>query len=249
MYNKNKIKPLDNIIYGRNPVFELIKAGKSTINKIMISQTARGIIISEIISLAKQKKIAVYNVPPERLDKFSQYSQGIAAEVSPMEYIELGDLIKKSKNSLKPLLVILDGIEDPNNLGAIIRNCVAFNANGVIIPKWRAAGINGTVSKSSAGAVEHISVSRVANTNQTINLLKKYGFWIAGAENDGQILENSDLPFPLAVIIGSEGFGLHDLTKKNCDFLISIPQSSAISSLNASCASAVILYEISKKRK
>lgn len=239
---------LDNIIYGRNSILEMLKAGKRTVNKVMISQTARGAAITEIINLAKSKGIAIHNVPPEKLDKYSENSQGIAAEVSPMEYLDEEELIKLSKEKEKPLLVILDGIEDPHNLGAIIRNCVAFGADGVIIPKWRAAGVNETVSKSSAGAIEHMPISRVTNTNQTIELLKKQGFWIAGAENGGQLLEDADLPFPLAVIIGSEGFGLHELTKKKCDFLISIPQKNTISSLNASCASAVILYEISKKR-
>lgn len=228
---------------------ELLKAGKRTVNKILVAQTARGAAITEILNIARSKGIAVHNVPPEKLDRFSENSQGIAAEVSPMEYLEIEELIEKSKKSPKPLLVILDGIEDPHNLGAIIRNCVAFGTDGVVIPKWRAAGVNETVSRASAGAIEHIPVSRVVNTNQTIELLKQQGFWVAGAENNEQLLEEAQLPFPLAVVIGSEGFGLHALTKKNCDFLISIPQENTISSLNASCASAVILYEISKKRK
>jgi 23S rRNA (guanosine2251-2'-O)-methyltransferase len=249
MYSKNNSRPLESVICGRNPVLELLKAGRRTVNKIVVSRTARGAAVSEIINLAKQKGIALHVVPPEKLDKFSESSQGIVAEVSPVQYTELLDLIEKAKKSLKPLLVILDGIEDPHNLGAIIRNCVAFGADGVVIPKWRASGINETVSKSSAGAVEYISISRVANTNQTIGLLKENGFWIVGAENGGRILEKTDLSFPLAVVIGSEGFGLHSLTKKNSDFLISIPQENTISSLNASCASAVILYEIAKKRK
>ncbi|MDR1695549.1 MAG: 23S rRNA (guanosine(2251)-2'-O)-methyltransferase RlmB [Endomicrobium sp.] len=251
-HNKNHKKtisePLMNIVYGRNPVLELLKAGKRTVNKIMIAQTARGTAVSEIIDLARSKGIAVHNVPPEKLDKYSENSQGVAAEVSPMEYIEVEDLIASAKKEANPLLVILDGIEDPHNLGAIIRNCVAFGAHGVIIPKWRAAGVTETAAKASAGAIEHIPVSRVVNTNQTIELLKKHGFWIAGAENGGELLDNAKLPFPLAVIIGSEGAGIHNLTKKNCDFLISIPQKNTISSLNASCASAVILYEISKNK-
>jgi 23S rRNA (guanosine2251-2'-O)-methyltransferase len=239
---------LKNIIYGRNPVLELLKAGKRTVNKIILAQTARGTAIDEIVKLAKSKAIALHSVPPEKLDKFGENSQGVAAEVSAMEYTDIEDLIAKAKLSKNPLLVILDGIEDPHNLGAIIRNCAAFGADGVIIPKWRAAGVNETVAKASAGAIEHIAVSRVVNTNQAIELLKKRNFWIAGAENGGEILDGAKLPFPLAVIIGSEGFGLHNLVKKNCDFLISIPQTNTISSLNASCASAVILYEISKKR-
>jgi 23S rRNA (guanosine2251-2'-O)-methyltransferase len=244
----NDHDPFKSITYGRNSVLELLKAGKRTVNKLLISQTARGAVISEIINLAKQKGIAIYNVPPEKLDIFSKTSQGIVAEASPVEYVELSDLIQKSKQSSKPLLVILDGIEDPHNLGAIIRNCAAFGADGVIIPKWRAIGVTEAVSKTSAGAVEHIAISKVANINHAICLLKENNFWIVGAENDRQTLKEADLPFPLAIIIGSEGLGLHNLTKKNCDFLISIPHKNIVSSLNASCASAVILYEIANKR-
>ncbi len=156
MYSKNNRQSPGNVICGRNPVLELLKAGRRTVNKIMISRTARGAVVSGIINLAKQKGIALHSVPPKNLDKFSESSQGVVAEVSPVQYTELSDLIERSKKSLKPLIVILDGIEDPHNLGAIIRNCVAFGADGVIIPKWRAAGINEIVSKSSAGAVEHI---------------------------------------------------------------------------------------------
>jgi 23S rRNA (guanosine2251-2'-O)-methyltransferase len=247
MYKNNK--PSEDIICGRNAVLELLKAGKRSVNKLMVAHTARGAVISEIINIAKQKGIAIHNVHPKKLDGFSEHSQGIAVEVSPMEYIELSSLIKKAKQSPKPLLVILNAIEDPHNLGAIIRNCVAFGADGVIIPKWRAVGVNETVSRVSAGAVEHISISKIANINSAIALLKENNFWIAGAENGYQMLEETDLPFPLAIIIGSEGGGIQSLTKRNCDFLISIPHESAISSLNASCASAVILYEVSKKRR
>ncbi|MDR2676499.1 MAG: 23S rRNA (guanosine(2251)-2'-O)-methyltransferase RlmB [Endomicrobium sp.] len=238
------------VVYGRNQVFELIRANKRSINKIMISKTAKGTIISNIVNLAKQKKISIYIVPSKKLKKEFQHSHGVIAEVSSTKYIELSDLTKKLKNHTDQLLVILDSIKDPNNLGAIIRNCVAFNVDGVIIPKWRAAGINETISRSSAGAVEHIRISRVANINQTITFLKEHGFWIIGADNSGQTLEAVNLPpFPIALIIGSEGFGLQNLIKRNCDFLISIPQNNTISSLNASCASSIILYEISKIRK
>jgi 23S rRNA (guanosine2251-2'-O)-methyltransferase len=245
---KNNKEQTEDIIYGRNPVLELLKADKRVVNKLMVSHTARGSAISEIIAIAKQKGIAVHNVCPEKLDKFSKYSQGVAVEVSPINYLDLKDLIKIAKQSPKPLLVVLDGIEDPHNLGAIIRNCVVFGADGVIIPKWRAVGVNATVSKTSAGALEHIAISRVSNVNQAICLLKENNFWICGAENGGQNLDKMELPLQLAVIIGSEGFGLHSLTKKHCDFLISIPQKNTISSLNASCALAVILYGIQVKR-
>ncbi|MDR3071829.1 MAG: 23S rRNA (guanosine(2251)-2'-O)-methyltransferase RlmB [Endomicrobium sp.] len=250
MHNRNKGQELSkSIVYGRNSVLELLKAGKRTVNKLMISSTARGTVVSEIIKLVKEKGIAIHSVPPEKLDKFSKNSQGIVVEVSPVEYIELQNLIDKIKQYYKPLLVILDGINDPHNFGAIVRNCVAFGVDGIIIPKWRAVSVNETVSKSSSGAVEHIQISKVININQAINLLKENKFWIVGAEKGGQILGEVDFPFPIAIVMGSEGFGLHNLTKKHCDFLISIPQRNIISSLNASCASSIILYEIAKKRK
>ncbi|MDR0956729.1 MAG: 23S rRNA (guanosine(2251)-2'-O)-methyltransferase RlmB [Endomicrobium sp.] len=247
MYNKKEIAK--NIVYGRNPVLEFLKAGKRSVNKLFISKTARGSVVKEIISIAKHKGVAVHTVPPKKLDRFSKKSQGLVAEISSIEYIELLDLIKKAKRSIKPLLVILDGIEDPHNLGAIIRNCVIFGVDGVIIPKWRAVSINESVSKASAGAVEHIAISKVSNVNQAINLLKENNFWIVGAENGGKTLEETNFFFPLVIIVGSEGYGLHDLTKKSCDFLISIPQKNIISSLNVSCAVAIILHEIFKKRK
>ncbi|MDR3330784.1 MAG: 23S rRNA (guanosine(2251)-2'-O)-methyltransferase RlmB [Endomicrobium sp.] len=239
----------DSIVYGRNSVLELLKAGRRTVNKLIVSKTARGTAISKIINLAKQKGIAIHTVAPKKLDKFSEISQGIVVEVSPVKYIDLSNLIEKAKLYPKPLLIVLDGIEDPQNLGAIIRNCVAFGVNGVIIPKWRAVSINETVSKASAGAVEHILISKVSNINRAIDLLKKNDFWIVGAENGEQLLEEFDLHFPLAVVIGSEGFGLHSLVKKTCDFLVSIPHGNIISSLNVSCAAAIVLYEIAKKRK
>jgi 23S rRNA (guanosine2251-2'-O)-methyltransferase len=245
----NKIETAKNVVYGRNPVLELLKAGKRPVNKILVSKTARGSVVKEIINMAKHRGIALHTVPPRKLDSFSKNSQGLVAEVACVEYVNLLDLIKKAKQSLKPLLVILDGIEDPHNLGAIIRNCVIFGADGIIIPKWRSVGINESVSKASAGAVEHIAISKVSNINQAIDSLKENNFWIAGAENSEQTLEEVNLLFPLVIIIGSEGYGLHNLTKKRCDFLVSIPQRNTISSLNASCASAIILYEMFKKRK
>jgi 23S rRNA (guanosine2251-2'-O)-methyltransferase len=247
--NKKNNQFSENVIYGRNSVLEFLKAGKRSVNKLIIAKTARGAVISEIISIAKRKGIAVHSVPARKFDRFSGFSQGVAMEVSPIKYMELVDLIEKSKKSVNPLLVVVDGIEDPHNLGAIIRNCVAFGVCGVIIPKWRSVGINGSVAKSSAGAVEYISISKVVNINWALDLLKKNGFWIVGAENKShQIVGKYDLPFPLAIVIGGENLGIHILTKKRCDLLVSIQQESTISSLNASCASAVILYETLKNR-
>ena len=235
-------------LFGRNAVLEAIKSGNRTINKILISKTAHGSSISEIIKLAKMKGIVINNVPPEKLDKFEQENtQGVVAEVSSINYVELEDLIDTVKNKQNGLLLLLDSIEDPHNLGAIIRNAVCFGVDGVIIPKWRSATVNETVERTSAGAIEHIKIARVTNSSQAILKLKDNGFWVLGAENGNNSITDTKIPFPAVLIMGSEGFGIHQKIKEKCDFVITIPQKNTISSLNVSCASAVILYEISKQ--
>ena len=237
-------------IFGRNAVLEAIKSGSRTINKIFISKTAHGSNISEIIKLAKAKGIVINNVPPEKLDKFEQENtQGVVAEVSATNYVELEDLINTVKNKKDGLLLLLDSIEDPHNLGAIIRNAVCFGVDGIILPKWRSATINETVGRTSAGAIEHIKIARVTNSSQTILKLKDNGFWIFGAENGNNSITNTQISFPSVLVMGSEGFGIHQKIKEKCDFIITIPQKNTISSLNVSCASAVILYEIFKQQK
>ncbi len=234
-------------IFTRNAVLEAIKSGNRTINKILISKTAHGSVISEIIRLAKQKGILVNSVPPEKLDKFEQENtQGIVAEVSSTDYVEIEDLTDMVKSKRNGLLVLLDSIEDPHNLGAIIRNAVCFGADGIIVPKWRSATINETVERTSAGAIEHIKIARVNNTSQAILKLKENGLWILGAENGNNKITDTKIPFPAVLVMGSEGFGIHQKIKEKCDLIISIPQKNTISSLNVSCASAIILYEISK---
>ena len=235
-------------LFGRNAVLEAIKSGNRTINKILISKTAHGSSISEIIKLAKAKGIVINNVPPEKLDKFEQENtQGVVAEVSATNYVELEDLMDTVKNKQNGLLLLLDSIEDPHNLGAIIRNAVCFGVDGVIIPKWRSATINETVERTSAGAIEHIKIARVTNSSQAILKLKDNGFWILGAENGNNSITDTKVPFPAVLVMGSEGFGIHQKIKEKCDLIITIPQKSTISSLNVSCASAVILYEIFKQ--
>jgi 23S rRNA (guanosine2251-2'-O)-methyltransferase len=236
------------IISGRNPVREAILSGQKTINKILLSQTARGAAIEDIIRLAKERQIPLHHVPPERLDnRGDQNTQGVMAEISPIVYLDLSELWEQIKTSANPLVVIFDGIEDPHNVGAIIRSAVAFGANGIVIGKWRQAGLTETVSRTSAGASEHIPIARVTNIPQAINELKEWGFWVAGAEAGQKDVEEEKFAFPLALVIGSEGQGLH-LVKERCDMLVSIPQTATISSLNASCAAAVLLYEIFKQK-
>jgi 23S rRNA (guanosine2251-2'-O)-methyltransferase len=251
MNNKSSDKEQHNdIISGRNPVREALRCDDKTINKILISRQAHGTAIKEIIRLAKERKIPVHHVPPERFDKFrNQNNQGIIAEVSPIQYLDLESLINKVNKKNRPFIVILDGINDPHNLGAIIRNAVAFGADGIIIGKWRSANVNETVTRTSAGAVEHISIARVPNIAESINDLKDNGYFVIGSENNSEnILGKTAISFPLALVIGSEGEGLKHLTKKRCDKLISIPQTSVISSINASCASAILLYEVFKQK-
>ena len=234
-------------LFGRNAVLEAIKSGNRTINKILISKTAHGSALGEIIKLAKQKGIVINSVPPEKLDKFEhKNTQGVVAEVSATDYVELEDLIDTVKNKKNGFLVLLDSIKDPHNLGAIIRNAVCFGASGVIVPKWRSATINETVERTSAGAIEHIKIARITNTSQAILKLKENGFWILGAENGNNEITDTNIPFPAVLVMGSEGFGIHQKVKEKCDLILTIPQKNTISSLNVSCASAIILYEISK---
>lgn len=239
---------MSDYISGRNAVYEVLKAGNKTINKLYISQTAHGTIIKDIILLAKDRGVPVHHTPPERLDKFEmENNQGVVAETAPTEYLSLTDLWKKIKDEEKALIVILDGIEDPHNLGAIIRNAVVFGAKGLVIGKWRSANLTETVIRTSAGASEHIPIARVTNIGQSILELKKLGCWIIGTDTSGKPIQEESFSYPLAVVIGSEGSGLHRLVKERCDTIVSIPQEQTISSLNASCASAVVLYEISRR--
>jgi 23S rRNA (guanosine2251-2'-O)-methyltransferase len=188
-------------------------------------------------------------VPAEKFDYLKIHdSQGIAAEISPVNYLSIKELIQKTENSKNPLIVVLDEINDPHNLGAIIRNAVAFGSDGIVIGKWRSANITDTVEKTSAGAVEHIAVARVSNIADCLRTLKDSGFYILGAENGNEKIDSLKIPFPAALVIGSEGSGLRQLTKQMCTKLVSIPQTSSISSINASCASAIMLYEIYKYR-
>ena len=239
---------LNEVIAGRNSVREAILSGKRTINKILISQHAHGTAVTEIITLAKERGIPVHQVPPERFDRTVENSQGILAEISPREYLSLDELLSKVKGEEKPLLVILDGIEDPHNAGAIIRNALALGANGIVMGKWRATGVTDAVTKTSAGASEHMEIARVSNIPDAVLRIKDAGFWVAGLEKGGEPLTRFDASFPLALVIGSEGHGMQRLVRERCDFVLEIPQTNTISSLNASCASAIALYEIFKRK-
>jgi 23S rRNA (guanosine2251-2'-O)-methyltransferase len=245
---------LNNIIYGRNTVIEALKS-KREIEKLLLLKNGEGS-IKKIEGMAKDRKIPIQYVDKTALDRVTDElksdgsHQGVVAYTSAYKYKEVEDLLSIASNKKEsPFLIILDGIEDPHNLGAILRTADGAGAHGVIIPKRRAVGLTDTVAKSSAGAIEYIPVAKVSNISQTIEQLKEAGLWIAACDMDGQTYYQTDLTGPIALVIGSEGKGISRLVREKCDFILSIPMEGRISSLNASNAAAVLVYEIHKQRK
>lgn len=237
-------------IFGRNPVLEALKAG-TTINKLIVAKGEQKGSIQEILRLAKEQRVQVQLVERNKLDKMfaGQNHQGVAAQIATADYVDWQNMLQAAKDKGEDvLLVILDELEDPHNLGAILRSVDAVGAHGVIIPKRRAVPLTDGVAKASAGAVEHVPVARVANIAQTIDELKKRGVWVAGASMDGREMYGQDLKGPLALVIGSEGKGISRLVSEKCDFLVSIPMRGKINSLNASVAAGLLLYEAYRQR-
>jgi 23S rRNA (guanosine2251-2'-O)-methyltransferase len=244
-------RKFDDQIEGRNSVLELLESDKD-INKIFVSRGEKHGSINKILAIAKEKRIVVVEVDKSKLDEMSQTEnhQGVIAIVPPFEYCEVDDILNyaKEKNE-KEFIVILDGIEDPHNLGSIIRTAETAGVHGIIIPKRRAASVNSTVNKVSAGAVEYMKIARVNNINETIKYLKDNGVWICGTDMDTSTeYYNQDLTGPIAIVIGSEGFGMSRLVKENCDFLVKIPMKGKITSLNASVSAGIVMYEALKQR-
>jgi len=240
--------PADGIAEGKNPVLEAIKAGRK-IDKLYIAAESRDNTLRFIAAKAKETGAVVIETERERLDAMSvtRAHQGVIAVMPVREYTELEALLSACKNPA--LLVICDGITDPNNLGAIIRTAETAGADGVIIPKRRSAGLTAAVAKASAGAVEYMKVARVTNISALLRELKERGFWIFGAAGESaQSIYNSDFTSPSAIVIGSEGEGVSRVVLENCDFRIAIPMFGSVSSLNASNAAAVILYEAVRQR-
>lgn len=238
-------------VEGRNAVLELIESGKD-INKIYIEKGEKQGSINKILQKANERKILVTEIDKQKFRQMAETpnAQGIIAIVPPFDYCDVYDIIDLAKEKNEdPFILILDGIEDPHNLGSIIRTAETAGVHGIIIPKRRAASVNSTVNKVSAGAVEHMKIARVNNINETINTLKKEGIWICGTDMDtNKYYYNQDLTGPLAIVIGSEGFGMSRLVKENCDFLIKIPMKGKITSLNASVSAGIVVYEAVKQR-
>lgn len=239
------------IIEGRNPIIEALKNDRE-IDKIMISNSSKEGSIKKIIVMAKEKGIAIQNVDKKKLDEISESHshQGVIAQVSDYKYFELDEILEIVKNKGEDaFFIILDEITDPHNLGSIIRTADAVGAHAVIIPKRRSVNITPVVAKASAGAVEYVPVCKVTNIVNTIKRLKEEGLWIAAADMDGDVFYEKDLKGPLALVVGSEGFGISRLVKKNCDFVVKMPMIGNVTSLNASVASGILLYEIFKQRQ
>ena len=258
MNKKNNIKKEKNFeeayqdqIEGRNAVLELLETGKD-INKIFIANGEKHGSINKIISIAKERRVVIVEVDRAKLNQMamSDNHQGVIAIVPPFDYCEVEDIISLAKQrNEKPFILILDGIEDPHNLGSIIRTAETAGVHGIIIPKRRAATVNSTVYKVSAGAVEHMNIARVNNLNETIKYLKDNDIWVCGTDMDAKnYYYNEKFDGPIAIVIGSEGFGMSRLVKDNCDFLVKIPMKGKITSLNASVSAGIVMYEVVKQR-
>jgi len=239
-----------NLIIGRNPVMEALKSGRE-IEKLLIAKDAEGS-IKKIIGMSKEKNLQYQFVDKTALDRISDggVHQGVIAYISTFEYCDPEDILEKARQKGEdPFIIILDGIEDPHNLGAIMRTADGAGAHGIIIPKRRAAGVTDVVAKASAGAVEYVPVARVSNIAQTIDKLKGMGIWIGACDMAGMEYDKADLKGKLALVIGAEGQGISRLVKEKCDFSLSIPMSGEITSLNASNAAAILMYEVKRQRK
>lgn len=239
----------DNILIGRNPIREALK-GTRDIEKLLVQKGELGGSAREIISSAREKRIIIQEVEKNRLDQIALKHQGLIAFVSAYNYHTIDEMLElaKSKNE-DPFIILLDKITDPHNLGAVIRTAECVGAHGVIIPKRRSVGLNSTVAKTSAGAAEHLMVSRENNLVSTIEILKKKGLWAYAADLEGEDYTTVDYSGPLLLVIGAEGDGISKLVLEHCDKRLCIPLSGKVQSLNASVAAGVLMFEINKGRK
>ncbi len=241
---------MQDVISGKNPVKEALKAGRK-IYKIFIGKF-KGVdkAIDKIISLAKERDIPYSWVDNYTLQKYSKFSQGIVALAEGKQYSDYREFLLDAKNKNEmPFIVILDSLEDPQNFGAIIRTCDAAGVHGIIIPKNRSVSVTPTIGKTSAGAIEYVKVARVANLSSTINDLKDQGLWVVGIDHLGSNkMSEVDLKMPIAIVVGGENKGITPLVKSRCDYVVRIPMKGKISSLNASVAAALMLYEVYRQR-
>lgn len=240
----------DELVIGRHPAVEALKSERD-INKIFLQEGLSGGKMKEIQKLAKRHKVQVTFVPKNKLDQLSDGAnhQGVVVAASPVSYASIDDLFAAAeKKEEQPFFLLLDGIEDPHNLGSIMRTADAIGVHGIIIPKRRAVPLTGTVAKASTGAIEHVPVARVTNLVKTMEELKERGLWIFGTDMDGKDYRQWNVDSPIGLVIGNEGKGLSRLVKENVDETLSIPMTGHVQSLNASVASSLLMYEVYRKR-
>ena len=232
-----------NLVYGKNPVIEAIRA-KKALNVFVVANFND----QKVLNLIKDNKLNMVSISPNEMDKMCNgVHQGIAAELKPYQTVSLEEIIIKAKKKEKKIIVMLDGIEDPHNLGAIMRSADVFEASGIILPKHNSVTLNATVAKTSAGAINYVPVAVVNNLNQAIKELKEEGFWIVSTDGSATISYSSlKYDFPVVVVIGSEGKGVSSLVLKNSDYIVKIPQFGHVNSLNASVAAGILLAEVHK---
>ncbi|MFC4559689.1 23S rRNA (guanosine(2251)-2'-O)-methyltransferase RlmB [Virgibacillus kekensis] len=238
------------IIIGKNPVIEALSSGRS-VNKVLVTEQLNRQLFGKLQQLSKSAGTVIQKVPKKKLDQIAEGNhQGIIAYVASYQYASLDDLFQRAEEKDEaPFFIILDELEDPHNLGSILRTSDAAGVHGVIIPKRRSVGLTATVAKTAAGALEHIPVTRVTNIAQTIEELKSRQVWIVGTAADGtEDYRALDGTIPIALVIGNEGKGISRLVKKNCDWTVSLPMTGHVSSLNASVACGLLLYEVYRKR-
>ena len=243
-------EPASNLIFGRNPCLEVVRSGKE-IDKLLIAHGVSGGTVTAIIAKCREKGILIKEVSPKKLDMLcaGQNHQGVVVSFAAQKYYEVSDILKYAEEKgEKPFIIICDEVEDPHNLGAIIRSAECCGAHGIIIPKRRSASLNATVAKSACGATEYMRVARVTNIANTIKDLKEQGVWVFGADMNGKDYTSFDYSIPCAIVIGNEGKGIGQLTAKCCDEIISLPMFGKINSLNASVAAGVLMYEVVRKR-
>jgi rRNA methylase, putative, group 3 len=234
------------LIYGKNLIKQRLMEDKKIHTLFLLKEQ----IDQEILTLAKEKRVPIIFMNRKQMDDDAKGGkhQGVMAKIDSYCYYELEEILASIPEGKTPLLVMLDGVEDPHNLGAVLRTCDAAGVDGVLLGKHRSVSLNATVAKVSVGAIETVKVAEVTNLNQTIKQLKEKGFWICGSEMNAKDYRQADFTIPLVLVVGSEGFGISSLVKKNCDFVVSVPMQGKINSLNVSVATGVLLYEVLKQR-
>ena len=243
-------EPDECTVSGRNAVRELLESGRD-VEKIFVRAGDREGSVNLILGIAAERKIPVIEVDSRKLDALScgGRHQSVVAIAAERNYSSVEDILAyAAERSEPPFLILLDGVEDPHNLGAVIRSAECLGAHGVIIPKRRAVGLTSTVAKASAGAIEHVRIAKVTNLSQTIDDLKERGLWLYAADMDGVSCYSENMSGPVALVLGSEGFGISRLVKEKCDYVISVPMYGSLNSMNVSCAATVLMAEIARQR-